>query len=153
MNKHEFDNGYSQLFSYYQSKNNTAKYDVWWQKLRSFPPSAFLAAVDQWIEGERYFPTLVQIKATTFRCMTPAEMGVIHPDFEISENEQRLNMDLFPLFTKYLNGKTSLEDWKLQMQYFADIHGVGDAVRVSIDHYMSDDSGDSWMNPDSIRKA
>ncbi len=97
MDRFEFDKGYSRLFSYYQSKDNPARLDVWWAKLRKVPSRPFNEAVDLWIEGERFFPTLGQIVSLSYRCRTPAESGEAGTDITLSPEKEDLNRDLSPL--------------------------------------------------------
>ena len=133
MNKHEYDLGYSSLETYYQAKVNSARYDLWWDKMKSLPARAFNKAIDRWIEESRFFPTLGQIKRMAYEFRTPEEIrGSRDQVNNVSESEIALGKDLFPLFIGYVNGDTSREEWDGQMIYFAEKHGHGEAMKRSI---------------------
>ncbi len=131
MDRHEFDKGYSRLFSYYQAKENPARTQVWFDKLRHAQVRPFLEAVDMWITAERFFPTLGQITSLTYKCRSPQEQGEVDQDLKLSPEEEALNRDLFPLFNRYLARKTSRDEWVAQMKYFAEKHGLLDKMDFS----------------------
>ena len=129
MDAHTFDVGYRRLKGYYSQKDNQEKYDIWWKKRHGLSGPAYEKAVDLWIEGEKFFPTLGQLKAMMYRSMTPEEAGHIDGDDPVlSESEVALNKDLFPLFNKYLRGGTSKKEWRQQVRYFAEKHGLWDKM-------------------------
>ena len=132
MDVRTFDLGYSRMRSYYQTKDNQSKYDLWWDKLAPISADAFNRAVDLWIENERFFPTLGQIRQLAYKCQPGHSDGQTNSEDKFTEQEIALGSDLFPLFQRYANGQTTKEEWEKQMIYFADKHNLGAEMRNSI---------------------
>ena len=128
MEQHTFDVGYRRLKAYYQQTDNEDKYNFWMAKLQPLPGAAYQKAVDLWLEGEKFPPTLSQLKAMIYNCRTPEEIGVAKEDEPLTEAEIALNKDLFPLFNKYLNGQTGKREWRQQVRYFTEKHGLWETM-------------------------
>jgi len=137
MNKHEYDLEYTNLANYFQARDNPAKYDLWWDRMKHLSITAFRKACTICIENGRYFPTLGEIKRLAYDNRLQSEIYTNEKDqLKISESEAAMGKELFPLFLDYLNKKTSRPEWIEQMKYFADKHGHGEVMRRSIHEHL-----------------
>jgi hypothetical protein len=138
MTLREFDLGYARLVGYFGTKENSTRYDTWFDKLKSIPNTAWEKAVDQIIEGEPRFPTIRIIKSIAYGLQTEAERGEAR-DPDLLPEKVEMNKELFPLFMKYLRKETPLEDWILQMKYYAKKYGLTEKMRPGmedLEHYL-----------------
>ena len=131
MDQHTFDVGYRRLKGYYAVKDNEEKFQIWRIKLQPIDGKAYTEAVDAWIEGERYFPTLGQLKALIYT-KTSSTRGPGGDLSDVDAQDMALGADLFPLFERYLHGLYTKEEWITQMRYFAEKHGKGKIMEASI---------------------
>lgn len=132
MDKRTFDIGYTRLETFFGSKENLTRYEVFWERVKTLPEHAWKAAVDQWIDGELRFPTITQIKARVYANLTHEERMGQNSEPPIPESHVELGRKLAPLFGEYLMGRRPLSEWVMQMRYFAKQAGLEHEVESAI---------------------
>lgn len=123
MNAREFDLGYTRLSKYFAQKENSTRYDQWYDRLRLIPGPIWEKAVEDLIDGERTFPTLGSAKAA-------CRANGYHPDLQASEDpdllpeDRALGSELIPFLIGFARHETSLSDFQGQLCFLAQKHKV-----------------------------
>ena len=96
--------------------------------LQPWHPADIVTALSIAVKECSYFPKIAEI-VTRIPTKRPDHFVDEPP---LDDREQALGRDLIELFIDHLNGKTTCAEWRAQMLYFADKHGLKSRMESAI---------------------